>query len=791
MSTFKTNNIQVTGDGNIIIQDVKDSTIHLHVDDKVTLNAFLQKANKELKAELLKILESYRLSKLPKALSAKIPTLTQDKIVGRKAELADLQQRLFNHSQVLLVNGLGGIGKTTLAQVYVGEHWDKYQHIVWVSQLSDNFQNDLVNTEGLLQCLGIQSEGKEVRTLFLEILRELKKVDKRPNLMVIDNAEASLAEVYDYLPKQPNWHILVTSRHEIRHFEVKELGFLSKSEAVELFFQHYQLGKISETAAQSIMQSVDRHTLTIEILAKTAQRRRSKIEDLLEAIQKDLKVHVYVRHSTTKIDRVTSYLNTIFRLNQLEEAEIHLLQQFCGLPSEFHSYDLLEELLDTNDENFPDTLADLCAKGWLLQNKESDQYKMHRIVKEVVLGQVPPTLDTLKTLIGVITSKLEIDQNKDNPVDKFQWIVFGESILELFGENQGIEVAVLQNNLAVVLRDHGDYVKAKSLLEKAIHSSEQNLGENHLTTAVYYSNLGIVLQAKGDYIGAKALLERAMFSTKQNLGTNHPNTASSYSNLALVLQDLGDYTEAKALLEKAVFSFKQNFGESHPKTILCYANLGIVFQALGDYVEAITLLKKAMYSSEKNFGVSHPTTAIRYSKLALVLKNIGDYTGAKTLFEKAMFSYKQNFGENHPTLAVCYSNLGRVLKNLGDYAEAKALLEKAMYLGEKNFGASHPATAVHYTNLASVLQVLGDYVGAKTLLEKAMILDEGNFGESHPTTAIRYSNLATVYFNMKELKRAVTLLEKAYKLYRNHFGEAHPNTKTIKGNLDYVRSQMQ
>ncbi|MGB0931015.1 MAG: hypothetical protein ACPGVB_09585 [Chitinophagales bacterium] len=75
MSTFKTNNIQVTGDGNIIIQDVTNSTVHLHIDDKVTLNAFLQKANKKLKTELLKVLEYYRLSK--------IPPLTQNQIVGR------------------------------------------------------------------------------------------------------------------------------------------------------------------------------------------------------------------------------------------------------------------------------------------------------------------------------------------------------------------------------------------------------------------------------------------------------------------------------------------------------------------------------------------------------------------------------------------------------------------------------------------------------------------------------------------------------------------------------------
>ncbi|MFK7908200.1 MAG: NB-ARC domain-containing protein, partial [Chitinophagales bacterium] len=215
MSTFNTNKIEVTGDGNITIQDVKDSTIHLHVNDETGLKDFLKTADKELVKELWEkvsqhksttfdhcknvihgIIQArdihigdvthnhfYSETKLPKALSSQIPTLTQDKIVGRKAELADLQQRLFNHHQVLLVNGLGGIGKTTLAQVYVGEHWETYQHIVWVSQLSEDFKNDLVNTEGLLLNLGIQSEGKEVETLFLEILTKLKEANKQPNLM--------------------------------------------------------------------------------------------------------------------------------------------------------------------------------------------------------------------------------------------------------------------------------------------------------------------------------------------------------------------------------------------------------------------------------------------------------------------------------------------------------------------------------------------------------------------------------------------------------------------------------
>ncbi len=61
-------------------------------------------------------------AKLPKELTAKIPKTAQDKIVGRENELADLHARLFDNKQVVLVNGLGGIGKTTLAQVYTQKY---------------------------------------------------------------------------------------------------------------------------------------------------------------------------------------------------------------------------------------------------------------------------------------------------------------------------------------------------------------------------------------------------------------------------------------------------------------------------------------------------------------------------------------------------------------------------------------------------------------------------------------------------------------------------------------------
>ncbi|MEY2834377.1 MAG: hypothetical protein RLZZ557_39, partial [Bacteroidota bacterium] len=93
---------------------------------------------------------------LPKRLTLDIPALDPAEVVGRERELRDLRELLLNRHDALLVNGLGGIGKTTLARAYVHAHLDDYQHIAWVTQSPGNpFLLNFITTIGLQKNLGI------------------------------------------------------------------------------------------------------------------------------------------------------------------------------------------------------------------------------------------------------------------------------------------------------------------------------------------------------------------------------------------------------------------------------------------------------------------------------------------------------------------------------------------------------------------------------------------------------------------------------------------------------------
>jgi len=710
------NTLKIDGNQNIVLQGVDNSTINIQ--------AKLQ---------------------YPKALTHAIPLLSESAIVGRQKDLEDLKNMLFDQRQVVLMNGLGGIGKTTLAQVYAHKYWDNYQHVAWITQLSDHILQDFTTSYTLSKNLDVSPELNQTQDIFAEIMRKLASFEKGPNLLVLDNADESIEQIRHALPKQPIWHILITSRQALNGFHIKHLDFLSPEDALLLFKSHYTRTDLADVQIEKLIKSVDYHTLAIEILSKTAMVQRYDFETLYYAVQTDVRANVKInRLDTDKVERITSFLVSIFGLSKLNDDELWLLKQFVCMPPEFHDYTLLKELINPEKSNreaaFSETLEALAQKGWLLKDSKVDGFKMHRIIGEVVSKQACVSTQEISELVKSITCKMKIDETLDNPMEKFFWQPFGEAILEVLYRSQDIEkleIMELQDKLAKIYKEMGHYQKAKQLRSSALQTSLKFYGEDHKITTELQSNLALVFQAIGDYEDAKMLLEKALAWNEKNFGTKHPLTAASYSNLALILQTLGDYEAAKALLEKAIKSGEQNFGMEHPITAVYYSNLAGVLQCLGDYEAARILLEKALESAEQNFGAEHLIRAKRYSNLAVVLKDIKDYNLAETYFTKSLNIYEKLFGEEHPYIAVLNSNLAMLYRDLKNYERAKALIEKAIESDEKNFGVEHP------------------------------------------TTAARYNNLAWLYMEIRQPEKAIFLWEKAYPTLLKYLGKGHPHTKSV------------
>jgi NB-ARC domain len=130
--------------------------------------------------------------------------------IGRDTELQTVHDRLFGGENFLmLVNGQGGIGKTTFASKY----WDKYQHEY--SHLAFLYvENGIANAIlRLAPELGLKFENEPLTEQLETLIKAVTNLEK-PCLLILDNANDAedLENNFQILRKCENFHILLTSR---------------------------------------------------------------------------------------------------------------------------------------------------------------------------------------------------------------------------------------------------------------------------------------------------------------------------------------------------------------------------------------------------------------------------------------------------------------------------------------------------------------------------------------------------------------------------------------------------
>jgi tetratricopeptide (TPR) repeat protein len=704
------------------------------------------------------------LSPSPQQLTSYAPINPATECIGREAELQHLAEIIARAQRVVVVNGLGGIGKTTVAKAWFQSAKDRYDHWAWIEAAGNDAQPGAIGIvetiawhPALAENLGLAfGEKEEPQARFMAVMNALRKLEGN-NLLVIDNAGPEMEQpaIREQLPIPPHWQVLLTSRRRLNGYEAAPLDRLKPEHAAALFRQHYT-GACTDAELEALLQELDYHTLSLELIAKTLQEHLGSLS-LLEMTEKlrrrqladhELQRRIAINHSKEETE-VYAHLLVTFQCAGLDEAERLLLARMAALPpaGAYAATDMEEWFrIDPDDrKTLHETLSRLERKGWLSRSP-TQRFSLHRMIQQAVMYQLKPGMAELDALVETFTQKLDFDVSTNYTL-LFIWIPYAEQVLAILPEaERGQEnVSRLMNSLGSVVEETGQYERARDLLEAALDSD------------------------------------------LKNFGAEHPNVAVSQSNLANVYSDLGQYERARDLLEAALESAMKNFGAEHPTVAVSQSNLANVYSDLGQYERARDLLEAALDSDLKNFGAEHPRVAVRQSNLANVYRNLGQYERARDLLEAALESAMKNFGAEHPTVAVSQSNLALVYQALGQYERARDLLEAALESDLKNFGAEHPNVAVSESNLANVYSDLGQYERARDLLEAALDSAMKTFGAEHPTVANRLNNLAHVYKGMDDTARARELFERALEIFRQSLGEEHPNVGAVRESLAALR----
>jgi tetratricopeptide (TPR) repeat protein len=227
----------------------------------------------------------------------------------------------------------------------------------------------------------------------------------------------------------------------------------------------------------------------------------------------------------------------------------------------------------------------------------------------------------------------------------------------------------------------------------------------------------------------------------------HPDTAAEAALLASVARydyERGDYRPAEQANRQALEARRRLLGPEHPDTLASMNNLATTLADLGDAAGAVDLHRQVLEARRRVLGPEHPDTLGSMNNLGLALADLGDAAGAADLHRQVLEAYRRLLGPEHPDTLTSMHNLATTLADVGDAALAYDLLRQVLEARRRLLGPEHPDTLQSMNNLATTLYALGDAAGAADLLRQVLEAYRRLLGPEHPSTRMVAKNLALV-----------------------------------------------
>jgi tetratricopeptide (TPR) repeat protein len=571
--------------------------------------------------------------------------------VARENELAEMHKLLYGRPtrSIVVLHGLGGIGKTQLAIAYTQRHKEKYTAVFW---LNANDEDSLrLSFRNIAK--QVQEETPSTGTLANVDLDDLDQVMKAVKawlrsqknthwLMIYDNYDNPkipgnpgdfAVDIRSFLPESDHGSIIITTRSsqvtQGRRIHVQRL--LSIHESLSILSNTSERKSIeNDPAAIELVNELDGLPLALSTAGAYLEHVTMGFSEYLQLYKASwLKLQTTTPQLASYEDRslYTTWQITFDGIEQQNPASAKLLKLWAyfdkqdlwfkllrsGLPKE---QDWIQEV--TEDElSFNEAMRLLCNYGLVDANLSSRQlpgsngYSVHSCVhlwsisvlnKEWDDGLARPTASCVAASVP------------DAP--EMNWWLIQRRLLPHAGRLEHFIVTGkadyrgshwLFHNLGNLYMEQGKLQEAESMYTWALQGKEESFGRKHAFTLTTVNSLGILYRNQGKHAQAEAMYKRAWQGYEEALGPKSICTLDSVFNLGITYNDQGKLAGAETLYNIALQGYAETLGPTHTFTLEATAYLGTLYMSQGRLADAEAMLARALQGYEASIGPSLST----------------------------------------------------------------------------------------------------------------------------------------------------------------------------------------
>ncbi|MBW4888904.1 hypothetical protein KXQ82_04230 [Mucilaginibacter sp. HMF5004] len=593
-------------------------------------------------AVIANLVKVFKPQSLPKLLTP-MPFLNRSNLIARDSQLNEIESLLNEDRQVAII-GEGGMGKTTLAAMFVHRQKENYDHIIWLNAESGLVHSMTLN-EHLTSLLQLELRNAEEDIWKLQqIVQRLISIEGR-NLLILNGIGTEDQHLIALL-EIDNWEILVTTRSRPKNLKPYPLQSLSFEQASSLFAKYESSEQATETLQRAFFELVDYNTLMIELVAKTIRysfdltlKKFLQYFEHQQLNHADMQVELPV-NGKTDTDRLFPILLRTFDLSKLENDESqYFIELFALLPGdEIKLSDLVDwygpQYVEKNKVDLTNAINKMHERG--LINRDGDTIRMHKIFQQAILYQSRqaknPFAGQLFHLV-YLTARIR-EGARNNPKEAIRFLLYGESIL---------------NNIKEPFR--------RSIYQPLLALENETLNVfNWLITPDHMVNRW------------KNLAQRA----EAYFNADEPLLGVIFNNYALALAGQENTDEAIFFFEKAIAVMKHHEAKLNTQLITALCNLAQLFVVKNDLAKFKVHFDEAQAIRKRQDASDDVSLPMQSNVMGNANLSIKNFRAAIEMYEMAVALHLElpPAKRNDINLVMYYTNLANahLLNNDNDMA---------------------------------------------------------------------------------------------------------------------------